>query len=38
MRDTTAMTRPAPAHAHAPWGAYAIFKDIDGNRFVMSAG
>jgi predicted enzyme related to lactoylglutathione lyase len=22
----------------APWGAYAIFKDIDGNRFVMSAG
>lgn len=21
----------------APWGAYAIFKDIDGNRFVVSA-
>ena len=21
-----------------PWGAFAIFKDIDGNRFVMSAG
>lgn len=20
-----------------PWGSYAIFKDIDGNRFVMSA-
>ena len=22
----------------APWGTYAIFKDVDGNRFVMSAG
>ena len=22
----------------APWGTFAIFKDIDGNRFVMSAG
>jgi catechol 2,3-dioxygenase-like lactoylglutathione lyase family enzyme len=21
----------------APWGAYAIFKDLDGNKFVMSA-